>query len=92
MKLTYKKSIYGWGENGSRLHSYLGTLPNTIEGNKTFHHLRKTKKLQNMKVTRNGRNPNRKKIAEKYGLDHDSLRQHLPIKYSTSFDVYCNPK
>jgi hypothetical protein len=90
MKLIYKKSKYGWGENG-RADCYIGTSPNTTEGNELFQCLRHLFKPYGS-INRRGRNPNRKEVAMKYGLDHDSLRQDLPIKYSTSFDVYFYPK
>jgi len=91
MKPTYKKSIHGW-DGRDRVSSYVGTLPNSIEGNKTYKEIKHRLELQGNRVSRRGRNPNRKQVAEKFGLSHSKLRQDFPIKYSTSFDIYSNPK
>jgi hypothetical protein len=35
-----------------------------------------------------GRHPNRKALAAETGISHSRLRESVPHKYATSFDVY----
>jgi hypothetical protein len=86
MKLTYNKSKNGWGSHG-RVRSYIGTVPNTVAGQSLIKELKTAFKPYGSLQLR-GRNPNRKQLAITHGLDHEALRQDVPAKYATSFDVY----
>ncbi len=74
-----------------RSSTYIGTLRNTSEGRAIASCL-STLLRPFGSVYKQGRNPNRKSLAKKYNLSHDRLRQNVPIKYSTRFDLYLNRK
>lgn len=84
-------------KSGNRTNGYLFTITNTPEGRnfiKGFRELRRASGESN--VALRGRNPNRKQFVgivnpkSKAGFTYtaDDLRQSLPLRFATTFDVY----
>lgn len=72
-----------------RVSSYIGTIQNTPARMSRFREFRRTIREQAGKlIYLQGRNPNRKALAIKHGVSHNQLRQNVPVKWATSFDVY----
>ena len=71
-----------------RTRTYVGTVKVTPENMTRFNNFRQAMKELGRTVTMRGRNPNRKHVAHCTGQIPEKLRQDIPIKWATSFDVY----
>ena len=70
-----------------RSQHYIGTVKNDKQGREVIRCLRVLYRPYGTVYTK-GRNPNRKRLAEKYGLNRHNLQRSVPTKYSITLDLY----
>ena len=84
-----KNNLFTRTKTYCRTANYVGTIQNTPAKMSKFREFRKVlRQTAGKLVMLHGRNPNRKALAAKLGVTHDRIRQDVPHKWATSFDVY----
>jgi len=83
-----KNNLFTRTNVNKRTTNYIGTVTVSPENMEKLHDFRQALKKIGKTVSLMGRNPNRKHLARVTGVDHEKLRQNVPQKWATSFDVY----
>lgn len=75
----------------TRTAAYIATIPANSVGEQTLATIRKLVRTTGFKIVRRGRNPDRKGLVGKDGLNYWQTKNYVNVPHATRFDLYLHP-